>query len=132
MFFAPFPLLFTWLVGLLSFAALFGGVYLLRAWYVGVLVGTGYLIGGLVLTAWTFLGRWLVLPFHPRGADEPHALEPDSMVRLDRPDGTSLYVEKYGPPGAPAIVLTHGAGANRTSWYYVIRALSQRLQVVAW
>jgi len=46
MFFAPFPLLFTWLVGLLSLVVLGGGVYLLWAWYVGVLVGTGYLVAG--------------------------------------------------------------------------------------
>jgi pimeloyl-ACP methyl ester carboxylesterase len=31
-----------------------------------------------------------------------------------------------------AIILTHGAGANRTSWYYVIRALSRRFQVIVW
>jgi pimeloyl-ACP methyl ester carboxylesterase len=53
-------------------------------------------------------------------------------VRLPRPDGTALYVERYGPADAPAVVLTHGAGANRTSWYYAIRALSQRFQVLAW
>ena len=35
MFFAPFPLLFTWLVGLFSLAVLGGGLYLLWAWYVG-------------------------------------------------------------------------------------------------
>jgi pimeloyl-ACP methyl ester carboxylesterase len=29
-------------------------------------------------------------------------------------------------------VLTHGAGANRTSWYYVIRALSKHFQVLVW
>jgi pimeloyl-ACP methyl ester carboxylesterase len=132
MFFAPFPLLFTWLVGLLSLAALGGGVYLLWAWYVGVLVGTGYLMAGLVMTLLTLLGRWVVLLFHPRGTDEPHTLEPQSKVRLTRPDGTSLYVERYGPTEAPAIILTHGAGANRTSWYYVIRALSRRFQVIVW
>ena len=51
---------------------------------------------------------------------------------LERPDGTTLYVEKYGPPDAPAITLTHGAGANRTSWYYVIRHLSLRFQLIVW
>jgi pimeloyl-ACP methyl ester carboxylesterase len=84
------------------------------------------------MTLWSLLGRWLVLAFHPRGADEPHTLQPDAEVRLPRPDGTSLYVERYGPPEAPAILLTHGAGANRTSWYYAIRALSQRFHVLAW
>jgi pimeloyl-ACP methyl ester carboxylesterase len=53
-------------------------------------------------------------------------------VRLPRPDGTTLYVERYGPAEAPALVLTHGAGANRTSWYYAIRALRERFQVLVW
>src|SRR5919199_811214 len=131
-FFAPFPLLFTWLVGLLSLALLGGGVYLLWAWYVGALVGTGYLVGGVVMTLWSLVGRWVVLAFHPRGPDEPHTLQPESEVRLPRPDGTTLHVERYGPADAPAVVLTHGAGANRTSWYYAIRALSQRFQVLVW
>ena len=132
MFFAPFPLLFSWLTGLLSLAVLGGGVYLVWGWSVGVLVGTGYLVAGVVMTLWSVMGRWLVLAFHPRGADEPHTLRPDSQIRLPRPDGTSLYVERYGPTGAPAVVLTHGAGANRTSWYYAIRALSQRFQGLVW
>src|SRR6185436_14622790 len=40
--------------------------------------------------------------------------------------------ERYGPTDAPAIILTHGAGANRTSWYYAIRALSERFQGIVW
>jgi pimeloyl-ACP methyl ester carboxylesterase len=132
MFFAPFPLLFTWLINLLSLAILGGGIYLLWAWYVGAVVGTGYLIAGLLMTLWTFVGRWIVLLFHPRGSDEPHTLEPRAKITLTRPDGTSLYVERYGQLDAPAIVLTHGAGANRTLWYYVIRALSDRFQIVLW
>jgi pimeloyl-ACP methyl ester carboxylesterase len=132
MFFAPFSLLFTWLVGLLSVAALGGGLYMVWAWYVGALVGTVYLVFGLFMTVLSLTGRWIVLMFHPGGSDEPHTLQPGSEVRLHRPDGTSLFVERYGPPDAPAIVLTHGSGANRTSWYYVIRSLSERYQVVVW
>ncbi|MBV9355685.1 MAG: alpha/beta hydrolase [Chloroflexi bacterium] len=132
MFFAPFALVFSWLIGLLSLAVLGGGLYLLWAWYVGVLIGTGYLVGGLALVLWSLLGRILVLAFHPSGPDEPHTLQPASHERLLRPDGSSLYVERYGPADAPALVLTHGAGVNRTSWYYVIRALSERFQVLVW
>ena len=131
-FFAPFPLLFSWLAGLLSLAVLGGGLYLLWAWYVGVLVGTGYVVGGLVMTLLSLFGRWLVLLFRPSGADEPRALQAPAQVRLERPDGTSLYVERYGPPGAPTLVLTHGAGANRTSWCYLVRALAERFQVLIW
>src|SRR5690348_15296297 len=100
MFFAPFPLLVTWLIGLVSLAALGGGLYLLWAWSVGVLVGTGVLVSGLVLTVLSFVGRWIVLLFHPRGTDEPHTLEPDARLPQRRPDGTSLCVERYGPSDA--------------------------------
>jgi hypothetical protein len=44
------------------------------AWYVGAPVGTGYLIVGLAMTLLTFVGRWTVLVFRPRGSDEPHML----------------------------------------------------------
>ena len=132
MYFAPLPLLLTWLAGILTLAVLGGGGYLLWAWYVGAVVGTGYLVAGLAMTLISFLGRWVLLLFHPRGSDEPRTLRPDSELRLTRPDGTSLYVERYGPTGAPAVILTHGAGANRTSWYYAIRALSARFQVIVW
>jgi pimeloyl-ACP methyl ester carboxylesterase len=132
MFFAPLPFVVTWLASLASLVVLGGGLYLLWAWYVGILVGTGYLVAGLLLTLWSFLGRFLVLAFHHAGPDEPHALEPQSEARVTRPDGTTLYVERYGPPTAPTLLLTHGAGANRTSWYYVIRALREHFQVMVW
>ena len=132
MFFAPFPLAFTWVVGLLSIGLLGGGLYVLWAWYVGAVIGTTYLVSGLVMTLLSLVGRWVVLAFHPSGRDEPHTLRADAEIRLPRPDGTSLYVERYGRPDAPAVVLTHGAGANRTSWYYVIKALSTRYQVIVW
>ena len=109
MFYGPFALVLTWLVGLASVAILGGGVYLLYGWYVGAVVGTGYLVAGSVMTAGSVLGRWIVLLFHPRGANEPRPLEPASRLRLERPDGTSLYVERYGHTDAPAIILTHGA-----------------------
>ena len=111
MFFAPFPLIFSWLAGLLSLVVLGGGVYLLWAWYVG-LIGTGYLVGGLLMVVWSAVGRWVVLLFHEPGRDEPHVLRPDSEIRLPREDGTSLYVERYGAGNGPTIVLTHGAAAR--------------------
>jgi hypothetical protein len=93
--FAPFPLVFTWLFGVLSLAVAGGGLYLLWAWYFGMVLGTGDLVAGLLMTGWSFAGRWIVLLFHPAGSDEPHTLKPDSRVVLNRPDGSTLYVEKY-------------------------------------
>ena len=109
MFFAPFPLLFTWLAGLLSVALLGAGVYLIWAWYVGVVVGTTYLMLGLVMTAWALLGRWVVLAFHPSGRDEPRSVRADSEIRLPRPDGSTLDVRR-------TLWATTGAGNRPDAW----------------
>src|SRR5690349_10532414 len=45
----PLGLLFVWLLGLLSLLLTGGGVYLLWAWYAGLVVGTGYLVAGLAM-----------------------------------------------------------------------------------
>ncbi len=52
-------------------------------WYVSVVVGTTYLILGVAITAWTFLGRWVVLMvFRRHGQDEPKGIDPDSTLEL--------------------------------------------------
>jgi hypothetical protein len=82
-------------------------------------VGTVYLALGAAMTAWTFLGRWIILMLFQRGgSDEPRAIHPDSELKLDRPDGSHIRVQVYGSAEAPALVLTHGAGTNHTNWYY--------------
>jgi len=132
MFFAPFPLLFTLLVGLLSTAVLGGGLYLLWAWYVGIVVGTGYLLVCLAMTLWTFLGRWIVLRCHPRGHDEPHTRQPRSEVRLLRPDGTSLtfcrlFPELLGPilKGLALVDTSHTNPARTTTASGFVRAIQK-------
>jgi pimeloyl-ACP methyl ester carboxylesterase len=41
-------------------------------------------------------------------------------------------VATYGPVDAPTLVLTHGAGANGSSWYYLLRDLAARFRLVVW
>src|SRR5919202_1684245 len=132
MFFAPLPLLFAWLFGLVSTAILVGGVYLVWAWYVGVVVGTAWLIAGLAMVLLTFFGRWIVLLFRQPGPAEPRTHRPDSILRFERPDGSALSVNTFGPSDAPSVVLTHGAGTNSTSWYYAQRSLADRFRLIAW
>lgn len=133
MFLMPFALLPTLLLGLLSLVLLGGGGYLLWAWSVGAVVGTGYLVAGLAMLLWTVVGRWVILALFRRpGPDEPKAIRPDSVARLPRPDGTELHVETYGPPDAPPIIFTHGAGSNSTSWYYAKRHLADRFRLLVW
>jgi pimeloyl-ACP methyl ester carboxylesterase len=128
----PFGLLFLWLLGLLSLAILGGGLYLLWAWYVGLVVGTGYLVASLVMLVLTFTGRWLVLLFHPAGPDEPTAVRTGAVQRIGRPDGTELQVECYGPPDGPVLLFTHGNGTNSTAWYYAKRQLADRFRLMLW
>ena len=133
MFLMPFALLPTLLLGLLSLALLGGGGYLLWAWYVGAVVGTGYLVASLAMLLWSYAGRWVILLlFRRAGPDEPGETRPDSVVRLPRPDGSELQVELYGPPEAPPLVFTHGAGSNSTSWYYAKRHLADRFRLIVW
>ena len=133
MFFMPFTLLPTLLLGLLSLVLLGGGGYLLWAWYVGAVVGTGYLAASLAMLLWSFAGRWVILLLFRRpGPDEPKAARSDSVIRLPRPDGTELHVETYGPPDAPPIIFTHGAGSNSTAWYYAKRHLADRFRLIVW
>jgi pimeloyl-ACP methyl ester carboxylesterase len=128
----PFGLLFLWLLGLLSLAMLGGGLYLLWAWYVGVVVGTGYLVASLAMLVLTFTGRWLVLLFHPSGPDEPTAARTGAAARIGRPDGTELQVEHYGPADSPVLLFTHGNGTNSTAWYYAKRQLADRFRLILW
>jgi len=133
---APFAFLLAGLLGLLSLAVLAGGPALLWAWYAGAVVGTGYLLGGLALVAWTLAGRWLMLLLLGRGGlrhpqDAPELPAPSAVERLRRPDGTELHVERYGPPGAPPLILAHGWGAGAEEWAYLRGALAGRFRLLA-
>ena len=131
--YVPFLIPITWLVGLLSLALLGGGVYLLWAWYVGALVGTAYLVCGLVATVWTFLGHRVVLLVMRRsGRDEPKATREGEVRRVARPDGSELQVEVYGPPSGRTILMTHGLGTQSTAWYYAKMQLAERFRLIVW
>ena len=131
--YVPVLIPITWLVGLLSLALLGGGAYLLWAWYVGALVGTAYLVGGLVATIWTFLGhRILLLLWRRPGRDEPRAARDGEVRRVARPDGSDLQVEIYGPARGPTLLITHGLGTDSTAWYYAKKQLATRFRLIVW
>lgn len=128
----PLGVLVQWLVGLALLVLLGGGIYLVWAWWTGVVVGTAYLVAGLAMLAPTLLGRPLVLLLRRPGRDEPRLERGGVVQRIERPDGTTLHVESYGPAEALPIVLTHGWGTNSTVWYYVKKALSSRFRLICW
>ncbi len=133
MIFMPHNFLFVWLVQLLSVGILGGGSYILYRWYEGVLVGTSYLIAGLVMVLWTFGGHLFSLPLLRRpGNDEPKFMRSNTVKRLQRPDGSVLQVEFFGPEDGQPIILSHGWGPNSTIWYYAKRQLSDRFRIIVW
>ncbi|MBX9654074.1 alpha/beta hydrolase [bacterium] len=66
------------------------------------------------------------------GIDEPKPLASSRPNTIERPDGTKLHVEDFGPEHAPTIILVHGWGVDNHEWYYAKKGLSDRYRVVAW
>ena len=129
----PLNFLFPWLMGLLSFGILGGGIYILYEWYIGALVATSYLVSGILMVLWSFGGRFITLALFRRpGTDEPKPTRTGTVQRLQRPDGTVLQVEFYGPEDGQPIILSHGWGPNSMVWYYVKKQLGDRFRVIVW
>jgi pimeloyl-ACP methyl ester carboxylesterase len=128
----PLGFVIGWGTILLSLGLLGGGGYLIWAWAQGTLAGTGYLISGVLMVAWSLLGRFLVLLLRPPAKDEPHATRSGEVQRVPRPDGTELQVESYGPPNAPLIVMTHGWGTDSTEFYYAKQHLARDFRLLLW
>ena len=133
MVFMPPTFLLLWLVQLLSIGILGGGIYILYEWYERELVGTPYLVAGIALVLWSFGGSFISLPLLRRkGAEEPKLMRTGTVQRIQRPDGSALQVEFYGPEDGQPIILSHGWGPNSTIWYYAKRQLSDRFRVIVW
>jgi len=132
MFLMPLPFLFGALAGVLSLAALLGGVYIVWAWAVGTLTGWGYLLLGVLLLLWTAFGRHLVLAFYPRGVDEPQDLRSANYKQVQAPDGSTLHVEFEGTSDKPVVILTHGWALDSAAWYYVRKQLARHYRLVLW
>ena len=98
---------------------------------------TAELLGAIALLTWGLAGgliaRGIARAKLKAGDDEPRRTREGAEVRtLERPDGTVLHVELYGPPDAPPIVLTHGWGADGTEWYYEKERLARRFRLIVW
>ncbi|NMG11916.1 alpha/beta hydrolase [Brasilonema sp. UFV-L1] len=133
MLFMPHNFLLVWLVQLLSVGVLGGGIYILYEWYEQELVGMSYLVIGLAMVLWSFIGRFISLPLLRRpGSEEPKFTRSKTVERLRRPDGSILQVEFYGPEDGQPIIMSHGWGPNSTVWYYAKRQLSDSFRVIVW
>src|SRR5688572_1175009 len=127
---------------LLSLAVLAGTGYLLWRWWQGsllideagreIVVRQPWMLWlALGLGVSSFLGKffWTFVLAGPNDAVRP---ERGTGAMLPGADGAQLYVETTGRTGAPAIVLTHGAGMDSTAWYLAKRDLGQDFQLITW
>jgi pimeloyl-ACP methyl ester carboxylesterase len=86
----------------------------------------------LLLLAWVFLGRYLLMPYFQAGQNPPALRQPQSTTVIEGASGARIHVSRYGTGAGPTLVLTHGWGADRRDWAWVLSALPPELNVVTW
>ncbi|MBV9999680.1 MAG: alpha/beta hydrolase [Verrucomicrobia bacterium] len=155
----PTSILRIWFFGLFSFVLIGAGVYFGHRWYkhawgydlvhqssffdprLGFNHATLHLVLAIALLVWAIAGvlvaRGILSLFIKAGpppgeSPAPGNQNPPVGSRLGRPDGSELHVESYGPEDAPAIVLIHGWGLDRTEWTYLHRELAGRFRLITW
>lgn len=97
-----------------------------RGWiYLAVGIGLlSFSVGG-------FLPTVLVLS-KPGGFGAAKHPQPAEVRTVERPDGSRLHVEFFGPKNAPTMLFTHGWSLDSTAWAYVKRDLASRFRLVFW
>ncbi|HYE47031.1 MAG TPA: alpha/beta hydrolase [Caulobacter sp.] len=128
---------------LLSLAILGTGGWLLWSWFQGEWVwgADGALVrarddwrlwlgGGLL--AWSFLGRFVVVPLLARPGGPPSRAHRLDGQEVTGASGSTLYVETSGPETGPVLILTHGWGLDSTIWNCLRGPLAERFRIVAW
>lgn len=130
-----FPLnpLIMILTGILSTVILGFGAYYVIGWFQGTITVLYLFISGIAMLAYTLLGRYIILFLLARaGDDEPSASRSAEVKEIDRPDGTKIHVEFFGPKDGTPLIFTHGWSCNSTHWYYIKKALGNEFRLILW
>ncbi|MDB5897556.1 MAG: Lysophospholipase, alpha-beta hydrolase superfamily [Ramlibacter sp.] len=88
----------------------------------------------LVMLLWVFLGKFLLIPFFPGSGsgDGDRGLPGGAASVVPGASGAQLAVTRYGPAQGPALLFTHGWGADQHEWSWIMRSLPQGTRVVTW
>ena len=92
---------------------------------------TRWLAAGLALLFFTFAGRFVTPKLWLRDDGKPRAPSPE-VRRLKTRNGYHLRVDVYGPEDAPALVLVHGVGSDRTQWNDLIENSFSSFRIFAY
>ncbi|HET9644657.1 MAG TPA: alpha/beta hydrolase [Burkholderiaceae bacterium] len=84
-----------------------------------------------MLALLAFFGRHVVHAFYAR-TEVAARITPATTQRLSSSSGAQLAVAHYGTKDGPVVVLTHGWGADRRDWAYLLAALPKSYHVVLW
>jgi pimeloyl-ACP methyl ester carboxylesterase len=142
----PMALLFLLrlVFALLSWAILGAGGYLVwSSWQGDLIIGADGLARrvrdedwrlwvGVALLAWSFLGKWIVVPLIAGPDQRRTRPERGAGQTVTSPNGDALHVEIAGPADAPPIIFTHGWGLDCTIWFYARNDLARRFRVITW
>jgi pimeloyl-ACP methyl ester carboxylesterase len=52
--------------------------------------------------------------------------------KIRGPDGAEIAISESGSAAGPTLVLTHGWGADRNDWAYLVATLGSRFRIVSW
>ena len=77
----------------------------------------------LLMLLWVFLGRLLVAPFFPSTSDRVPDIAVTRSSTVQGASGAQLAVTEYGPSQGPALVFTHGWGADQREWKWLLQSL---------
>ena len=141
----PVPLLISILLGLLSVVAITWSLWvsyrLWRSWLARRSMPGRRLersekrllvLAGLVILL-SLVGRPVIILVRGGfGADSPRHRSAVSGAYLTGPDGARLHMEAVGRDDAPALVFTHGWGADADLWQYAKREPWRDYRVVTW
>jgi pimeloyl-ACP methyl ester carboxylesterase len=157
----PLSVLRTWFGGLVNWVILCAAVYAVWEWADGIdpvppprderdlrtndvtretsrlnnldrQGGWPYLAAGIAGLAFSFGGGLPVSFFLGQLGGPSPSRTVGKQKHIERPDGSSLFVQTLGPDDGPTLLFTHGWSLDSTVWSDVLERLGRTHRIVVW